>query len=314
MTDVECPATVSLQVVVRVRPVLPHEALKDVAITCTQDGSKVQVWMSSIVPKQVFCVMNLNSVCTRRRCCRTGPAPIPGRTRVSSPSMHACPAAPARRSCLTCAAWMSWWKQRWMGTGDMVCHCGSVMGTGWLGEELLHKAIACPCRVTIFAFGQTGSGKTHTIIGPRLGALRDAEHDSAHAASGTGQAGAAALPDEEEDGMLARCLRHAFRWAVAREGRLHVLHRHCHPIALPPAATASHVSCFTPLRPIHSRQVHGGAQGGDGLLARGGVVLRDIQRDHHRPAAGPRPPASGERLRGQQRAWAMHGIAQAWMQ
>ena len=38
-----CCACIDLQVVVRVRPVLPFEDVDEVAVTCSQDGSKVQV-------------------------------------------------------------------------------------------------------------------------------------------------------------------------------------------------------------------------------------------------------------------------------
>jgi hypothetical protein len=34
-----------LQIVVRVRPVLPHEATQQVAVTCSSDGSSVQVML-----------------------------------------------------------------------------------------------------------------------------------------------------------------------------------------------------------------------------------------------------------------------------
>lgn len=40
----------TLQVVVRVRPVLPHEQVDDVSVTCAPDASKVQVGQEMIPP------------------------------------------------------------------------------------------------------------------------------------------------------------------------------------------------------------------------------------------------------------------------
>jgi hypothetical protein len=71
--------------------------------------------------------------------------------------------------------------------------------------------------VTIFAFGQTGSGKTHTMLGPRIGQLRDGDgaSTSAAAAGGDEDGGGAAAAGDEEEGLLTRCLRYAYG-AIAR--------------------------------------------------------------------------------------------------
>jgi hypothetical protein len=74
------------------------------------------------------------------------------------------------------------------------------------GMEELVEAALDGYTVTVFAFGQTGSGKTYTIVGPRL------------AASGSSGDMAAARPIGaacEDDGLLTRCMAHAFRSARA---------------------------------------------------------------------------------------------------
>lgn len=64
-------------------------------------------------------------------------------------------------------------------------------------QELVEAALD-GYSVTIFAFGQTGSGKTHTICGPRLGYLHEGQ---------TMQLG----QPHEDDGLLTRCLAHAYK-------------------------------------------------------------------------------------------------------
>lgn len=80
-------------------------------------------------------------------------------------------------------------------------------------QELVEAALDGYC-VTIFAFGQTGSGKTHTMIGPRLS--RGVEG----AATSVTGAGAAAMAVDSEDGILARCLQHAYSAIAARAGQV----------------------------------------------------------------------------------------------
>lgn len=50
-------AMLLLQVVVRVRPVLPHENPHDVAVSCSEDGAKVQVRVRQLVtqPGVLYC-------------------------------------------------------------------------------------------------------------------------------------------------------------------------------------------------------------------------------------------------------------------
>eukprot|EP00798_Chlamydomonas_sp_ICE-L_P011646 gene11646-34355_t len=66
--------------------------------------------------------------------------------------------------------------------------------------------------VTVFAFGQTGSGKTHTMIGPRLSRAAEGAAPSA-ASANTSTSGSVA----SEDGMLARCVTHAYQSMESRK-------------------------------------------------------------------------------------------------
>ena len=69
--------------------------------------------------------------------------------------------------------------------------------------------------VTIFAFGQTGSGKTHTMIGPRLSRAADANANSGNTGGSTGSTGSSSNVDPE-DGVVSRCLHHAYGSIEAR--------------------------------------------------------------------------------------------------
>jgi hypothetical protein len=60
--------------------------------------------------------------------------------------------------------------------------------------------------VTVFAFGQTGSGKTHTIIGPRLSR-----------GVGPSPGKGSELQVDSEDGVLVRCLAHAYTSIASRK-------------------------------------------------------------------------------------------------
>lgn len=72
------------------------------------------------------------------------------------------------------------------------------------GMEDLIEAALDGYAVTIFAFGQTGSGKTHTILGPNIGRLRDAEEHPP------------AANDEADAGLLSRCLKSSFSGIAKR--------------------------------------------------------------------------------------------------
>lgn len=80
-------------------------------------------------------------------------------------------------------------------------------------QELVEAALDGYC-VTIFAFGQTGSGKTHTMIGPRL------SRGTEGAATTIIGSGNAAIAVDSEDGILARCLHHAFTAIDSRRGQV----------------------------------------------------------------------------------------------
>ncbi|GBF99065.1 kinesin [Raphidocelis subcapitata] len=183
-----------IQVVVRVRPVLAHEELRDVAVTCAPDGSRVQV----LLPE--------------RKCCKPqtpGAAPKNGAAAASLPRARPDARVYEFDACLPGATTQA----------QLFDACGV--------EELVEAALDGYSSM-IFAFGQTGSGKTHTIVGPRLGQLQAAAGAGVEAPQTPPppqveavEAAAAARWEDgplvaEEDGLLPRCAQALFSLASQR--------------------------------------------------------------------------------------------------
>ncbi|EFJ44812.1 kinesin-like protein [Volvox carteri f. nagariensis] len=183
-----------IQVVVRVRPVLPHELTDEVAVTCSPDARKLQAGR-----RYSAAIAFISFEC--RRLVSTGPRQLkPSDT----PPDGVLPGAVSegRKGGYTGGAEEVLLPDRLTGGTNLLpgatrsgarsyefdaCLPGNttqdeLYDTCGL-QELVEAALDGYC-VTVFAFGQTGSGKTHTIIGPRLSRGAAAAAAAAAAASG----------------------------------------------------------------------------------------------------------------------------------
>ncbi|KAI8469352.1 MAG: hypothetical protein J3K34DRAFT_513527 [Monoraphidium minutum] len=243
-----------IQVVVRVRPILPHEELSDVAVTCSQDGTKVQAsgkhaagrrWSAarrSISDDTSTPLINYIPLPTARQL--SAPPWPPACRQVLVPERDASKPLTASSPGARGARGTSGGGGASGGGGGGGGGGGAARlyefdaclpgGTGQAqlfdvcGADELVEAALDGYSTTVFAFGQTGSGKTHTIVGPRLARLAAAageppqspqqqQRTGRASAAGGGEGGPGGLVGEE-DGLLPRCIEALFRWASGGEG------------------------------------------------------------------------------------------------